>query len=97
MNIIYKKRGKGKTFDLIMNSALSGHVIVCAGFHNKQYIINSALQLGLTVPEPITIGEFLNNRHEGRHIEGYLIDDAEYILNAIFKGKVNSITISDEN
>lgn len=85
MKIIYKSRGEGKTTELVKMSASTGIPILCK---NIRYIIDIANELGLNIPEPITIKDYTPFSNEK-----ILVDDAEYVLEHLI-GRIECMTIS---
>ena len=98
MNIIYKKRNTGKTTELIKISAETGYYIVCARQELANYIQCDAIKLGYKIPLPITYDEFLQHKYNSHGIKGFLIDDAELLLERISKTvPIHTITLTNLN
>ena len=84
-------RQSGKTVRLILRSCLDRQIIVAATSVSVRYIKQKATELGLNIPEPITYGEFINNRHnefinnEGKTNETnkFLIDELQIFLSRL--------------
>lgn len=90
---IIKSRGKGKTRDLILLSAVTGDVIVCASKVSCKYIEDLAHKENLNIPKPMTFKE-IKLKGYGEHIPGILIDDADWILQCLFSEyKIDAITM----
>ena len=85
MKIIYKSRGTGKTTELVELSASTQIPIICV---NSKHIIEVARELGLTIPQPISIKNYKPFSNEK-----ILVDDAEYVL-AHLIGKIECMTLS---
>lgn len=77
---IIKKRGDGKTTDLIKESAEKGLYIICCNRQRVQSIVQQAQKLGYNIPFPVTLEEILLSRSHGGRPFGL-----PYILS---KGKV---------
>ena len=93
MEIIYKERGKGKTTDLIKLSAEKGYYIVCKGRDESQRIASQAIEMGLSIPLPITFNEFLCSDY-GYCVKGFLIDNADILLSHLGRGRVKAATLT---
>lgn len=85
MKIIYKSRGTGKTTELVKLSASTQTPIICI---NPRYISDVAKELGLIIPQPISIKDYKPFSNEK-----ILVDDAEYVLSHLI-GKIECMTIS---
>lgn len=95
MKVIYKERGKGKTEELIKQSAKNGGYIVCQSMTLAEGILYRARKLGLKIPTPITYREFLDGRYCGRGIKSFLIDDADMLLQYMTNVKIEAITMTE--
>lgn len=91
METILKKRGEGKTFDLIKISAETGEYIVC---RNPYFVANEARKIGVSIPFPLTYDEFLRGQYYGKGVIGLLIDDVDELVNRIANVPVNAITLN---
>lgn len=87
MKIIYKSRGTGKTTELVKLSASTQIPIICI---NSKYVIEVAKELGLTIPQPISIKDYKPFSNEK-----ILVDDAEHVL-AHLIGKIECATLSKD-
>lgn len=95
--IIVKKRGGGKTTQLIELSAKTGAYIVCYSHSTADYIMRTALESNLIIPLPITYDDFINKRYYGAGIKGFLFDDVECFLQNLTTVPILAITASDES
>ena len=96
--IIYKTpRGQGKTLSLIYASMYTGYPIVCYSRTECIQIIETANKLGINIPCPYTMEEFLKTR-EGKHDDNILLDNLDVmlpkILNDYFKCNVCGATMT---
>lgn len=92
MKIIILERGKGKTTELVKISAKTQTYILTATKQNVKYICQIADDLGLNIPYPITVSEYLNGKLKGSSI---LIDDADRVLQSIFNTvQIDAITLT---
>lgn len=96
MNIIFDKRRTGKTTELIKLSAETGHYIVTLNNLTANDILNKAKKMNLTIPNPLTYHEFINCSYYGKNINGFLIDDAEMLLQGMSSYKIHTITMTDK-
>lgn len=103
MNIIVGERCSGKTTELIKKSAATGIYILTINHAAADFIYYQAKQMGLTIPFPITVRQFLRERINGNNYcgssiarYGVLIDDADLVLQQIFGSiTVHEIAIND--
>lgn len=102
MDIIIGKRGYGKTTKLIRRSSDENLYILVATRQRAYQVAQMATEMGLTIPFPVTVDEYLrsNKKFRGSSIrrDGLLIDDADDVLQVIFAGiPIKEITITDHN
>lgn len=97
--IIIKERGTGKTTELIKRAAKDGIYILTANQTMAGCIAELARRMGLHIPFPITVEEYLKgNNFRGSCIcrDGLLIDDADLVLQTLLSGiPIRAVTISD--
>ena len=97
MKIYIMPRGSGKTMYMIRQSAKTGHTIVCFNRQTARSLVLSAESLGLKIQQPITYDDFINNSWRGRKISGFLIDDAQWLLqNIAGQTPVVAVTMTEE-
>lgn len=84
MKILAQARQTGKTEKLIVASAEQNIPIVTNHIENIHYIKHRANELGLAIPEPLTIRDAMNTKLLGS-TKTVLIDDAEWVLNHMMK------------
>ena len=99
MKILYQERGTGKTSQAIIESHKTGYTIVCNDVIQARFIKEKAYEANLVIPEPISLDKIINTDSiRGRHIEGFIFDDAEfalsYIVNHLTGINVEMITMS---
>lgn len=96
MKIIARDRRKGKTTDLIKESALTGNYILVSNHTEAQVIFQLAHQMKLSIPLPVTIRELSLPKNQGTSIrrDGILVDNAERVLQQLLGIKINTLTIS---
>ena len=100
MRFLIKGRQQGKTTKLIITSEVTGYPIVTVDEIRKKIIKEIAKQMGCNIPDPISY-EYLRRYPASLPIEKVLIDDAEEIIEKMFKQmfrpEVVAVTISDKN
>ena len=82
MKIYSAERGVGRTTALIKESAKTGAIIVAASYPMVDYIACLAKRLGLDIPEPITVTNYLKLLVCGgfNREQKYLIDELQMML-----------------
>ena len=86
MKTICLPRCQGKTTRLIYASNFNDAVIVCTDPNRKKNIMSMAQNLGLEIPEPITISNLLSDAKTDRSLKysNFLIDDTQDTLTKLF-------------
>ena len=102
MKIILDKKGSGKTIRLVVESHVKNIPIMTVNRQMVKNIKESAKWLGLKIPEPICLDEFLKNSHiQGRddynYEDGILIDEAHSVLTKLLRTKIHTITLTGES
>lgn len=97
MEIILKPRNSGKTTELIKKSAESGHYIVCYNMKEVAAIAKHARELNLNIPFPLTYDEFFRKQYHAKGIKGFLIDNAELLLQEMTRVKIYALTITSND
>lgn len=80
MDIIVGAPRSGKTDQLIKMAANDYSYIICHNRDEAQRIANKAREVGLAIPSPITYDEFISVRYNAAGVRGFLIDNAECLL-----------------
>lgn len=83
----------GKTKQLIEMSSKDWLYIVCMDDKEVERISSFANELGLDIPFPITFNEFKNSFYYGKHIKGFLIDNADMLLKTLTRVPIKAITM----
>jgi hypothetical protein len=98
MKKIIRKRGGGKTTELIKMSAKTYGVIVCKNQSQCDRIFRRAHEMELKIPMPITYGYAIQIREQGNcNDAGLLIDETEDFIKAcLISFKIEAITLTDE-
>ena len=102
MRIFNLPRAGGKTTRMLYASEFQQIPILCKDYKYKGFLQDKAKFLGINIPEPITVKEFLDKpRSLGAH--EILIDEALMVLCEIIKQiagrmpiNIAGITLSDE-
>lgn len=94
MEKIILERGQGKTTSLIKRSSETGEYIVCFSLDEASRISAEAQSMGLNIPFPISYGEFVSGNYSSRNIKGFLIDNADLLIEVISRVPVTIITIT---
>ena len=97
MKIIVQARATNKTTTLIYISAEKEAIIICNTHNEVVAILKQAYLLKLSIPEPMTFGEFIHSKGSmrGRSI---LFDNADILLKNLCKGaKLEAITLTTDD
>lgn len=88
-------RATGKTMRMLYASEFNNVPIMCRNGASKMYLIDTAKRYRIKIPEPITVNEFIRDKHNYPDV---LIDEAFCVLKA-FLGNTNIVgmTFSDED
>jgi len=95
MKIIIKPRGMGKTTELIKQSSKEWKYIVCHSHKEATRIQEQARRINVEIPLPITYQEFLEKQYYGKGIKGFIIDNADMLLQSLSPVKIDIITLTD--
>jgi hypothetical protein len=94
--IIVRGRQGGKTTELIRRSAGTGGYIVCTDYRRAQQIARHAKDLGLSVPFPLTVGEWQGRAYYPRGTCGLLFDDLDRIVQLLSPVPVLAATWTED-
>jgi len=78
--IIVRGRQGGKTTELIRHSAETGGYIVCTDQRRARQIAEHARKMGLTIPFPLTAGEWQRREYHKPGVRSLLFDDLDQII-----------------
>ena len=96
MNKIIKGRRQGKTTELIKRSAETRTYILVANRQRVEQVFKQAQSMGLNIPYPVTVEEYMRSGFRGSFINSILIDDADDVLSQVFSNvRIETITMSD--
>lgn len=103
MNIICKPRGCEKTYDLIMESARTGHPIVTATSAEAMFVNEEAKRMGVKIKQPISVREYGIFKSNGSLFNSpsltgkVLIDNVDLVLRNLLKAEVVTVTCTLDN
>lgn len=96
MKMIIASRRMGKTTQLIYESAAQHKYIVCRNRQRAMEIFKQAKDLKLDIPLPLTFDDFIGHSYYGKVISGFLIDEAQSLLQQMTDVPIETITMSIE-
>ena len=88
MRIIYGPAGSGKTTQLIKIAAKHDYYMVVKSAAEARRVKHEAIKLGYDILFPLTYREFLDNKYYKSGIKGFLIDNADMMLQELSEGKL---------
>lgn len=103
MNIICKPRNCGKTYDLIMESARTGHPIVTATSAEARFINEEAKRMRVHIKQAISVKEYGIFKSNGSLFNSLswtgkvLIDNVDLVLGNLFEAEVVTATCTLDN
>lgn len=94
MKIIITKKGEGKTTKLLEMCKEHGYTIVTRNTHTVYALCEF---LKPSDPKPITYLQFITGEYQNKDIKGFLIDDADQLLQMIVEGvEIEAITLTQD-
>ena len=93
MEILNMNRGEGKTTELIKVSSITNAPIICRTRKMAKLIKEKAKEMGLEIPNPMTIDMYKNEKYR---YEKVLIDDIDLVLRMYLNAEVLYATTSCE-
>ena len=103
MNIICKPRNCGKTYDLIMESARTGHPIVTATSSDARFVNEEAKRMRVHIKQAISVREYDIFKNNGSLFNSLswtgkvLIDNVDLVLGNLFEAEVVTATCTPDN
>lgn len=103
MNIICKPRNCGKTYDLIMESARTGHPIVTATSAEARFVNEEAKRMRVHIKQAISVREYEIFKNNGSLFNSLswtgkvLIDNVDLVLGNLFEAEVVTATCTPDN
>jgi hypothetical protein len=96
MKKIIKPRRAGKSTELIRMSEESGAYIIVSSRARANFLFQLAHETGHKIPFPVTYREYEQSRFRGSFVRHILIDDADDLLQMLFKEvTIDAITMTD--
>jgi len=96
MKKIIRPRQSGKTSELIRMSEQTQTYIVTPTMTRAKITAQMAQELGHNIPFPVSLAEYLRSGFRGTFIKHILIDDADDVLQELFKEvQIDAITMTD--
>lgn len=86
--------GVGKTTKLIKESFKNNTYIVCG---DPRYVFNFAESLGYKIPFPLSYREFLENKYQGKNINGFLIDNIDVLFRLLKFHDIDGFSLSSND
>lgn len=97
MDIIYGGRGQGKTVALVKYSAEKEIPIVVYNEPSRRRILEIAHNLGVRIPEPISLEKIRSGRARASHIDRCVLDDIErFLSDSLDSIRVQAFTMDTE-
>lgn len=95
MKIIYGPRRSGKTTQLIRMAHKHWYYIVVKDMKEARRVSLEAEKLEFKIPFPITYKEFLGQEFYKNGIKGFLIDNADILLQQLAAGKLEGYSFTN--
>lgn len=96
MKKIIKPRQAGKSTELIRMSEESGAYIIVSSRARANFLFQLAHETGHKILFPVTYREYEQSRFRGSFVRHILIDDADDLLQMLFKEvTIDAITMTD--
>lgn len=100
MDICNLPGGRGKTTYLIYRSHITGFHILCITQNAKKEIIEMAKQLEISIPEPITVDNYISDylyTSTKKIPDNLLVDEGLYILGDLLRTNIDTVTFSERS
>lgn len=98
MDICNLPRGRGKTSYLIYRSHITNLPILCVSKVHQKAIKEMADNLQLSIPDPMTISEYMNDciyTNTKEKPNKVLIDEALLVLSQLVNTDIDTVTFSE--
>jgi hypothetical protein len=97
MKKIIKPRRAGKSTELIRMSEESGAYIIVSSRARANFLFQLAHETGHKIPFPVTYREYEQSRFRGSFVRHVLIDDADDLLEHLFREvTIDAITMTED-
>jgi hypothetical protein len=94
VKIVTEPRQRGKTTELIRLSAEEDLYIVCANRTEAQRVAGVAREMGLSIPFPLTWGEFASRQYHGRGVKGFAIDNLDACIQQMTPVPIRAVSLT---
>jgi hypothetical protein len=94
--IIVRGQAGGKTTELIRRAAEAGAYIVCTDTRRAGQVMRLARELGLTIPMPLTVGEWQERAYYPPGTRGLMFDDLDRIVQLLSPVPVLAVTWTED-
>jgi hypothetical protein len=96
MEIVCRSRRNGKTLEAIKKSAKTGSYLICRDQKECHRVAQVAREMGIDINFPISFDEFLKGLYSGRRIKGFVVDNADMLLQSLTHVPIKLITLTEE-
>ena len=97
MDKIIKPRRAGKSLELIKIAEASNAYIIVPTRRDALNLMKLAEKHGHKILFPVTVDEYMQSRFRGSFVRNILIDDADIVLQMIFREvAIDAISMTDE-
>lgn len=97
MKLIARRRHEGKTEEAIKIAAEGYLYLVVINADEALRVFETAKELGLDIPYPLTFAEFIGGRFFRRGVDGFVIDNADALLRDLARGvPIEAVTFDVE-
>lgn len=97
MKIVVRRRGSGKTTELIKECAAKGGYIVCHNDQAARHIQRLARKMNLSIPFPLTFEEFTGGHYYSAGVRRVYIDNLELCIKNVSRVPIETITMSSND
>jgi hypothetical protein len=88
----------GKTTELIKLSAESFAYLIVGTQERATAVFHQAKEMGLDIPFPLTYDDFVRGSYYGKGINGFLIDNADNLIEKMSRGvPVLAISLTEQS
>lgn len=98
MDILNLERGKGKTTYLIQRSHMTRTPILVGMEMQKNYIKNKARDMGISIPEPLSVNDLFGDSSRGKvKPTSILVDEIPTVLQTILGITIDTVTMTERD
>lgn len=95
MDVCNLPRGRGKTTYLVYRSHVTQIPILCMNTSHEREIKEMARRLELTIPDPITVNDYMQHYREKKKPTDLLVDEVLLILAQILGTRIDTVTLTE--